>query len=111
MDIEFPDAPPDSILKFGGETSNAGASVSVNPAYEGSFLLHTSSIFKPQINQDKDVVDPSGKNRKRSINIKQAGINVVSGQVIWDDATEKKVSKAAGSVYMHTSNADIDLTL
>ena len=99
------------MLKFGGKTSNAGASVFLNPAYEGSFLLHTSNIFKPRINQDKCVVDPSGRNRKRSLNIKPTGINVGSGQVFWDDATEQKVSKAAGSVYMHTSNANIDLNL
>ena len=113
MDIEFPDAPPDSILKFGGKTSYAGASVFLNPAYEGSFLVHTSNVFKPQIYRDKCAVDPSGKNRKRTLNIyKQAGINVVSGQVFWDDATEQKVSsKPAGSVYMHTSNANIDLNL
>ena len=112
MDIEFPDAPPDSILKFVGKTSYAGASVSLNPAYEGSFLVHTSNVFKPQIYRDKGVVDPTGRNRERSFKInKPAGINVVSGQVFWDDATEQKVMKPAGSVYMQTSNAFIDLNL
>ena len=111
MDIEFPAAPPDSILKFAGKTSNAGVSVSLNPAYEGSLLLETSSIFKSRINQDKSVVDPSGRNRKRSLKIKQIGRKVVSGDVFWNDATEQEVSKAAGSVYMRTSNANMDLNL
>jgi hypothetical protein len=111
LDIEFPAAPPDSILKFSGKTSNAGVSVSFNPAYEGSFLLETSNIFKPQINQDRTVVDPSGRNRKRTLNIKQEGRKVVSGEVFWDDATEQEVSEAAGSVYMRTTNANIDLNL
>ena len=109
MDIEFPAAPPDSILRFGGKTSNAGVLVSLNPAYEGSFFLR-SNIFKPQINQDKTVVDPSRSNRKRLLNIKQAGKKVF-GNVFWDDATEQEVSKAAGSIILRTSNANIDFNL
>ena len=109
MDIEFPTAPPDSILKFGGKTSNAEVSVSLNPAYEGSLFLQTSNAFKPQINQDKCVVDPSGRNRRRSLNLKQTGRNVVSGEVVWEDATEQNVSKLAGMVYIRTSNANISL--
>ena len=115
MDIEFPAAPPDSILKFAGKTSNAGVSVSLNPAYEGSFLLQTSNIFKPRVNVDRNVVDPSGRNRKRSLNFKQEGRKIAAGDVFWDDnATEQleeEVSKAAGSVYMRTSNANMDLNL
>jgi len=111
LNIEFLAAPPDSILKFSGKTSNAEVSVSLNSAYEGSFLLQTSSIFKRQINPDRTVVDPSGKNRRRSLNIKQEGRKVVSGEVFWDDATAQRVSKAAGSVYMRTSNANINLSL
>ena len=111
LDIGFPAAPPDSKLKFAGKTSNAGVSVSLNPAYEGSFLLQASNIFKPRINEDKNVVDPSGRNRKRSLHVKQARRKAVFGQVFWDDATEQEVSKAAGSIYLRTSNAIIDLNL
>ena len=111
MDIKFPAAPPDSILKFAGKTSNAGVSVSLNPAYEGSLLLQTSLIFKPRINQDSSVVDPSGRNRKRLLNIKNIGRRVVSGEVFWSDATEKEAAGSAGSVLVHTSNANIDLNL
>lgn len=111
LDIEFPAAPPDSILNFGGKTSNAEASVSLNPAYEGSFFLHASNVFKPRINQDTTVVDPSGRNRKRSLNIEQGKKKkIVSGEVFWDDATEQEVSKA-GSVFVRTSNANLDLNL
>ena len=114
MDIKFPEAPPDSTLKFLGKTSNAGVSVSLNPAYEGSFLLLTSNIFKPRINEDKNVVDPSGRNRTRTLNIKKADKRIVSGEVFWEnDETEQpeEVSKHAGSVYLRTSNANVDLNL
>ena len=107
MDIDFPAAPPDSRLKFSGKTSNARVGVSLNPAYEGSFLLETSNIFRPHINPDKSVVDPSGRNRKRLLNIKQEGKKFASGEVFWGDATEEE----AGSVYIRTSNANIDLNL
>lgn len=113
LDIKFPEAPVNSTLKLYGKTSNAGVSVSLNPAYEGSFLLKTSNIFKPRINEDKNVVDPSGKNRKRSLNIKKAKRKVVFGVVFWEEATEEleEVSKPAGTVYLRTSNANVDLNL
>lgn len=106
LDIDFPAAPPDSILEFGGTTSNAGVAVSLNPAYEGRFLLRTS-IAKPQINPDESVTDPSGRNRKRSLSINQDGRQAIFGEVFWDDATELK----AGTVFLRTSNARIDLNL
>lgn len=107
LDVNFPAAPLDSILKFVGKTSNAGVAVSLNPAYEGPFVLKTSNA-KAQINPDKNVVDPSGRNRKRSLDIKQKGESAVLGRVFWeDDATDLK----AGSVVVRTSNAKIDLNL
>ena len=111
MDIEFPAAPPDSTLNFGGKTSNAGVSVSLNPAYEGSFLLETSKYSKTHINADRTVVDPSGRDRKRWFNITQVGGNIASGEVSWDHAIEQEVSRAAGSVNLVTSNANIDMNL
>jgi hypothetical protein len=108
LDIDFPAAPPDSILHLAGETSNAEVVVSLNPAYEGSFLLTTSNA-EPQINSDENVIDPSGRNRKRSLNIKQEGKGVALGDVFWDPE-DVMVSKA-GSVIIDTSNAKIDLNL
>ena len=99
LDIGFPAGPPDSILRFGGKTSNAGVSVSLNPSYEGSFLLETSDIFKPKINEDKTVVDPSGRNRKRSLKIKQEKRKVITGEIFWDDATEQVRKRLGRFVY------------
>jgi len=110
LDIDFPAAPPYSLLKFISMTSNAQAVVSLNAAYEGSFLLQTSSS-KPRINQDRTVTDPSGKNRKRSLDVKQIRQGPVSGEVYWEDATEQDGPKVAGSVSVRTSNAHIDLNL
>jgi len=109
LDVDFPAAPPYSLLTFDGTTSNARAVVSLNPAYEGSFTLRTS-LSRALINQDRSVVDPSGKNRKRSLNVKQAG-KVVSGEVFWDDATEKSNLKSKGSVSIRSSLAQVELDL
>jgi hypothetical protein len=105
LSIDFPASPPDSILRFDGKTSNGEVAVSLNPAYEGSFVLKTSNA-KPQINFDENVADPSGRNRTRSLNIKHQRRGVALGGVFWDDAI---VSKAG--VFLHTSNAQIDLNL
>ena len=107
LTIDFPASPPDSILQFTGMTSNADVVVSLNPAYEGSFVLKTSNA-KPQINSDENVNDPSGRNRTRSFDIKlqRKGVALAMGDVFWDDAI---VSKAG--VSLHTSNAKIDLNL
>jgi len=106
LTIDFPASPPDSILRFAGKTSNAEVAVSLNPAYEGSFVLKTSNA-KPQINSDENVTDPSGRNRTRSLNIKHQRKGVALGDVFWDDAIVSK----AGSVVIRTSNAKIDLNL
>ncbi|KAF8802647.1 hypothetical protein BYT27DRAFT_7172708 [Phlegmacium glaucopus] len=109
LDVDFPAAPPYSLLTFGGTTSNARAVVSLNPAYEGSFILSTS-LSTPLINQDRSVIDPSGRNRERSLNIRKAG-RVISGEVFWDDATEDSNLKPAGLVSIRSSNARVELDL
>jgi len=106
LEVDFPASPPYSRLNFMGKTSNAQAAVSLNPAYEGLFYLQTS-ISDIRVNQDKSVIDPSGRDRKRSLNIKQAGKRLVSGDVYWGYAG----SKVPGSVSVRTSNAHVDLNL
>jgi len=109
LDVDFPAAPPYSLLTFSGATSNAKAVVSLNPAYEGSFIVQTSNS-KPVVNQDETVTDPSGKNRKRSLNIKPLKVLIV-GDVHWKDETEPGELKPTGAVSVHTSNADVELNL
>ena len=81
--------------------------VSLNPAYEGEFFLQTSNS-KPRIYQDNTVVDPSGKNRKRLLNVQHSWKGLASGDVYWGDAED---SKATGSVFIHSSNARVDLNV
>lgn len=110
LDINFPAAPPNSLLKFIGKTSNAQAAVSLNPAYEGSFLLQTS-VSNTGLKHVRSVNDPTGRNRTRSLNIDHAGKELISGKVYWDDGTEQDDSKPAGLVSVRSSNAQVELVL
>ena len=107
--INFPAAPPDSLLTFNGTTSNAYAVVSLNPAYEGSFSVQTSRA-EPRINQDESVTDPSGRNRNRSLTIKPLENSIV-GKVYWKNATEQDGLKPAGAVLVRSSNVRVELNL
>lgn len=82
--VDFPASPVDSKLTLSAKTSNSPAYVSLNPAYEGIFKLQTSPWFKAEVNVDKDVVDPSGKDRKRNVVIKDVVRGSLSGSVNWD---------------------------
>jgi len=109
LEVDFPAAPPYSLLTFDGTTSIGQAVVSLNPAYEGSFLLRTS-LFQSLIHQDKSVVDPTGRNRKRLLKIKQVG-SVISGEIFWSNTTETSNLIPAGSVSIRTSLAQVELDL
>ena len=107
LNVEFPAAPPYSLLTFGGKTSNAAVAVSLNPAYEGTFFLATSNA-KTSVNHNKGVIDPSGRHRERMLKMNDAG-TFVTGEVYWDDATGRESSKPAGFVSVSSSNGPIEL--
>jgi hypothetical protein len=106
--VDFPASPADSKLTLGAKTSNSPVSVSLNPAYEGTFKLQTSSWFKAEANIDKEVVDPSGKDRKRNVVIENAGRESLSGRVNWDGDEEREVE---GVVDVFTSYSHVKLNL
>jgi hypothetical protein len=106
--VDFPASPVDSKLTLGAKTSNSPVSLSLNPAYEGSFKLQTSSWFKAEANVDKEVVDPSGKDRKRNVVIENTGRGSLSGSVNWDG---DKGHEVEGVVDVSTSNFYVRLNL
>jgi len=104
--VTFPASPLDSKLNFNGRTSNGHATVSLNPAYEGSFNLQTSSIFSASLNRNPNVKDPSGKERKRQVQYRTIGKGVLTGEVHWDAK-----QKNQGLVTVRTSNSPILLEI
>jgi len=80
----------------------------LNPAYEGTFDLHTSPWFNAEVKVDKEVVDPSGKDRKRNVDIKQDIRGSLSGSVNWEGKEGREVE---GVVDVATSNFYVVLSL
>ncbi|KIM36769.1 hypothetical protein M413DRAFT_13744 [Hebeloma cylindrosporum] len=108
LGVGFPASPVDSKLILSAKTSNSPLAVSLNPAYEGSFNLRTSSWFKAEANVDKEVVDPSGKDRKRNVVIKDVGRGSLSGSVNWEGEEGREIE---GSVDLSTSNFHVRVEL
>jgi hypothetical protein len=106
--INFPASPVDSKLTLSAKTSNSPAAVCLNPAYEGTFDLHTTSWFTAEVKVDKEVVDPSGKDRKRNVDIKHEIRGSLSGSVNWEGEEGREVE---GVVDVSTSNFYVVLSL
>jgi len=109
LNIDFPASPVDSQLELEARTSNGLANIYLNPAYEGRFSLTTSSIFGNSINEHKDVVDPSGRKRRRQLKYKQIGRGTLEGTVQWEGTRGER--KPNGAVVVRTSNSPISLEL
>ncbi|KAH9485741.1 hypothetical protein JR316_0002656 [Psilocybe cubensis] len=99
LDVKFPKSPVDSTLNFIASTKDARASVTLNPAYEGTFDLHTSSHSKVNIDLFQGV-DPAGKNRDRHIAFTHQNNNEFVGRVSWDPRNSYR-----GSVVVRTNAA------
>jgi len=106
LGLAFATAPVGSTLTLNAATSNSPANVALHPTFEGDFDLSTSNWFKALVVEDKDVQDPSGKDRKRNVSYERVdGQHKVVGKVLWGD------NKADGVVKVHTSNSGVVLKL
>ncbi|KAL4259465.1 hypothetical protein AB1N83_008607 [Pleurotus pulmonarius] len=103
LSVDFPVAPVNSTLSLDGKTSNAPATVSLHPTYEGRFKLITS-LFTPVL-EKSSVDDPSGRGRERSIESRSSR-GVLSGRVQWRGS-----DKSEGMVQVKSSIAPVVLKL
>jgi len=107
LKLNFPSQPSKSTLELDSSTSNAGATVVLNPAFEGSFKTSTSSYMgTPTLHQYTDKDDPEKKHRKRNVVITRKGKGFLEGVASWEVWTEGK-----GIAEVRTSNAKVDLTV
>lgn len=84
LHLRFAAQPVDSRLDLNAATTNGPAEVSVHPAYEGRFVLQSST--GAHIREEKDAQDPSGYKRERHVHYREmqsGGMNVVEGRVQW----------------------------
>jgi hypothetical protein len=101
-EISFPTSPHTSVLNLEARTSNAATDVSLHPAYEGSISLRTSNAA-PTI-EDAKVEDPSGRGRKREINIKRLVRGALDATVAWGRSQGHENPTEPGVVSVTTSN-------
>ena len=94
------------MLNVASHTSNSHASVAVHPTYEGSFSLK-SSLFTPSVKQT-NAEDPSGKGRKRSIQVFKVGRGLLMGAAQWGPFDDKR---KLGSVDVSTSNSPAEIII
>ncbi|KDQ26040.1 hypothetical protein PLEOSDRAFT_1046098, partial [Pleurotus ostreatus PC15] len=101
LGVDFPTAPVNSTLSLDSKTSNAPATVSLHPTYEGRFDL-LSSLFTPVL-EKSSADDPSGRGRERTIE-SHSSRGVLSGRVQWAGSNESE-----GRVQVKSSIAPVVL--
>ncbi|KAJ7460977.1 hypothetical protein B0H11DRAFT_2286058 [Mycena galericulata] len=91
-------------------TSEAPVSVYLHPAYEGTFDLQTTEA-QANVDEDQDVVDPSGMARQRTLQRIVEGSHVqVRGNIYWSyngDPSDEGMNR--GSVNVRNSKSNITM--
>ena len=103
--LKYDASPVGSILYSRAYTSNSTASVTHDSAFEGVISL-ISTILSPSVDK-RDVEDPSGQGRRRSLDILKVARGVLKGVVYW--GTEKK--EVTGFTEVKTTNSPAHLQL
>ena len=102
--VDYDTSPVDSTLTHTLHTSNGPATVNLHRAYEGAFSVE-SSMVGPAIVDEDHAEDPSGRHRRRWIEIFEVTKTKITGGMYWGE----KTPDAKGRVDMMTSNAPAKL--
>ena len=108
MKLSFVDAPADSALHADAGTSNSPAQVQLHETFEGAFSLTTSRFLRPVVEWERDVEDPAGRGRERTVRVNEVKDSLVTGNVFWG---KKEGAKARGTVRVSTTNSPLRLLL
>ncbi|KAL5521356.1 hypothetical protein ACEPAG_9281 [Sanghuangporus baumii] len=107
-DLRVVTQPDSSPLTLNVSTSNAPAVVRLPTAFEGPFILRTSSFMTPVLRTgDGTVEDPSGQGRERTVQVTRQVRSVLEGKVFWGEWT----TKDKGWVHVNSSNSPVELDL
>jgi hypothetical protein len=106
IEVVYDDSPVDSFLKFNAISTNSPVRAVLHRAYEGTFSLSTTNAGAV-LDRLRDVEDPSGKGRQRSVTKRTVG-RYISGKVEWVPSSD---FNQAGSVNLATTNEMISLTV
>lgn len=107
IEVTYDDSPVDSVLKFNAASTNAAVRAVLHRGYEGTFALSTTNAGAV-LDRLRDVEDPSGRGRERSLTKRFVGKNHIYGEVEWGPSGD---IDRAGSVNIATTNDVISLTV
>jgi hypothetical protein len=107
IEVIYDDSPVDSVLKFNAASTNSRVHAVLHRAYEGMFTLTTTNDGAV-LDRLRDVEDPSGRGRERSLTKRFVGKNHIVGEVEWVPSSD---FDRAGSVNIATTNDVITLTV
>ncbi|KAJ6488512.1 hypothetical protein C8R47DRAFT_1215756 [Mycena vitilis] len=98
-----------SSLTLDVTTSEAPISVYLPPSYEGAYNLQTTE-GNAEVEEDKNVEDPSGMDRRRTLQNTVSDVNRVQGYMYWShngDPSEEGMDR--GSVSIRNTRSDITM--
>ncbi|KAH7102557.1 hypothetical protein BKA62DRAFT_656262 [Auriculariales sp. MPI-PUGE-AT-0066] len=105
--LTFNSAPAGSKLLLDGKTVNSAIDVTLDPTYEGTFDAHTV-WSKVNFNARDKPEDPAGRERKRTVNVREIGKTGFTGEVFWGDKSDETPE---GEVKLATALGSISLTV
>jgi len=102
--LDFPQSAVDAYLDVDARTTNAAATVSMNPAFEGAFQLYTTNA-NLEVPFDAHARDPAGRGRRRKMSMARKD-KYVDGVVSWGNGGESK-----GFASLRSTNGPVTLGL
>jgi hypothetical protein len=107
IEVVYADSPVDSVLTFDAVSTNSPVHAVLHRAYEGTFALATTNAGAV-LDRLRDVEDPSGRGRERSLTKRFVGTNRIFGKVEWVPSSDYN---RAGLVNIATTNDVVTLTV
>ncbi|OAX40225.1 hypothetical protein K503DRAFT_687958 [Rhizopogon vinicolor AM-OR11-026] len=103
VSLEYTDMPVNAVLKSETKSSNAGASVKLHSAFEGSFEVATSNAAA--ILKELPAEDPSGQGRRRAVSQRRDKFSA-RGSAYWSEGRQIE-----GRATVKTSNGRVELVI
>jgi len=111
LKISFKSLPTGAKLQTIARTSNSRATIDMHPEFEGSFQAETSRFGQADLEM-LNVVDPTGKGRKRIFQDVRKEKGSARGSVFWQrEMADNYDVRRRGRVEVKTSNGPIRLLL
>ena len=96
--LDVSHAPVESRLVLNARAMGARADVVLHPTFEGLYLIESAHAGSAKLHERKGVEDPSGRGRKRSVDMFNWRNKRLVGYVGWSSSSDELVSPWGGAV-------------